>query len=203
MNTTIPSRGAELIAAERARQISEEGYTPEHDRGHGGELAAAADAYRYHGRAAGTPFDWPWAIRYWKPGTILRNLVRAGALYRAAAEAFEAEGQPAMNLRLQANRVAQAIDYHLARLDVFDIGEDGGAWFVANAQYDDEARLAIETHIDACGFEPEAHEEETQALAKATFEPRRLWFATGHGEGAVVTDEEPPTWQTGVWVVGR
>jgi hypothetical protein len=38
--------GIELIADERTRQISEEGWTPEHDDGHDeGELSAAASVY--------------------------------------------------------------------------------------------------------------------------------------------------------------
>jgi hypothetical protein len=41
--------GIEMIAAERERQITEKGYTPEHDDGHRDrELAAAAGAYALH-----------------------------------------------------------------------------------------------------------------------------------------------------------
>jgi hypothetical protein len=39
------SEGAERIAVERERQITDEGYTAEHDKGHSPELALAAYAY--------------------------------------------------------------------------------------------------------------------------------------------------------------
>jgi hypothetical protein len=45
--------GAELIAAERQRQIEVEGWTPEHDAAHdGGELAIAAACYAVEGTYA-------------------------------------------------------------------------------------------------------------------------------------------------------
>lgn len=43
------SEGARLIAAERLRQVQEEGWKPSHDDDHGaGELAGAAVAYVQH-----------------------------------------------------------------------------------------------------------------------------------------------------------
>ena len=40
------SKGAEMIAAERRRQVEKEGWTAEHDSGHpSGELAMAAACY--------------------------------------------------------------------------------------------------------------------------------------------------------------
>lgn len=94
--------GVELIADERERQVSQEGWTAEHDRAHvGGELVKAADCYIYAAVAAGTqrieslmevpcangPWgpSWPWHKSWWKPSKDpVRNLVKAAAL--AAAE---------------------------------------------------------------------------------------------------------------------
>lgn len=39
------SKGSDMIAAERARQVTEEGYTAEHDQDHAAELAWAARCY--------------------------------------------------------------------------------------------------------------------------------------------------------------
>lgn len=88
--------GAELIAAERQRQVTEEGWTPEHDDRHpSGDLAYAAAAYvinaaarisrnagDLHARAGVT--SWPWEEAGFKPGPDpLRSLVKAGALIAA------------------------------------------------------------------------------------------------------------------------
>lgn len=83
--------GADRIADERCRQISVEGWTPEHDAQHTGfELTRAAICY---GQAAiwnwardhDIPHDpWPWEDRFWKPSDDpIRNLVKAGALIAA------------------------------------------------------------------------------------------------------------------------
>jgi hypothetical protein len=76
--------GAELIAAERQRQIEVEGYEPEHDTAHADEsLALAACSYaipwpwRRFKQArvvkdgisqwVPVPTTWPWATWHWKP----------------------------------------------------------------------------------------------------------------------------------------
>lgn len=75
-------RGADLIAAERRRQIEVEGWTPEHDREHGASrLLRAGDAYRWN-----RVDYWPWDREWWKPKDHLSNLIRAGALYAAAGD---------------------------------------------------------------------------------------------------------------------
>lgn len=78
--------GAALIAAERQRQIEDEGWTAEHDDAHtGGEMADAAACYAL-GRADATingVYLWPWANGWWRPGDPVRNLVKAGALIAA------------------------------------------------------------------------------------------------------------------------
>jgi hypothetical protein len=86
----------DLIAAERLRQQSEEGYTKEHDFEHPkGELAEAAACYatRRHSYdvAMGlqAPWTWPFAKEYWKPVDRVRNLVKAGALICAEIERLQ------------------------------------------------------------------------------------------------------------------
>lgn len=80
--------GAALIAAERLRQVSVEGWTPAHDDGHeGNELLQAAVWYLDNG----AEFDfglslppWPWEPAAWKPSDDrVRQLVKAGALIAA------------------------------------------------------------------------------------------------------------------------
>jgi hypothetical protein len=82
--------GAQLIAAERERQVTEEGWTPEHDDTHQlGELVDAAVCYARCPLGAGwrgpnySPEFWPWDPSWWKPASDLDNLVKAGALIAA------------------------------------------------------------------------------------------------------------------------
>ncbi len=91
--------GVELIAQERARQIAEEGWTPEHDDNHSdGEMALAGAAYACSAAAQSNPnqgsYDeppemWPWGIRWWKPKDPIRDLVRAGALIAAEIDRLQ------------------------------------------------------------------------------------------------------------------
>lgn len=87
--------GIELIAEERARQISQEGWTAEHDDKHTlGELSGAAACYAIAANELSSPTPylnrpnpslWPWHFDWWKPGkSAIRCLVKVGAL--AAAE---------------------------------------------------------------------------------------------------------------------
>ena len=85
--------GAELIAAERERQITEEGYTAEHDDGHARDLMHASNAYvieaLYPGENLGVR-SWPWLGEYWHPSEDnIRNLVKAGALIAAAIDSLQ------------------------------------------------------------------------------------------------------------------
>lgn len=98
--------GAERIAAERNRQIEEEGYSPDHDRSHtNGALSAAVAAYAapypiYHltvaegrdldGVQHGTmnwhepwPGGWERPARAITPADRIRELEKAGALIAA------------------------------------------------------------------------------------------------------------------------
>lgn len=81
----------ERIAAERARQIAKEGYTPAHDDEHTDHsIARAAAAYALEssrdraGRAV-----WPWDQASFKPRDPIDDLVRAGALIVAEIERLE------------------------------------------------------------------------------------------------------------------
>lgn len=89
------------VLAERARQISAEGWTHEHDDAHApGEMADAAAAYAH---AAATRMDdahsgtfnlypakpWPWDVKWWKPGEPRHMLVKAAALLLAEIERID------------------------------------------------------------------------------------------------------------------
>jgi len=86
--STAETDGMALIRSERQRQIDVEGYTPDHDREHGGfALSQAATAYEFEGYLRwGVPTRWPWTPESWKPRDPISNLVRAGALHLAAYE---------------------------------------------------------------------------------------------------------------------
>ena len=92
--------GCELIAAERQRQIDEEGWDEGHDSEHGaGDLAIAGAVYAGDAAqnlaglevglkpATGTfgEDEWPWSPQWWKPtpDDPVRQLVKAGALIAA------------------------------------------------------------------------------------------------------------------------
>lgn len=87
--------GADLIAAERQRQVEEEGYDPDHDATHDDQgLAWAARCYIDAATIPADqwedittpPLNWPWYPEDWKPTRgvdTVRDLVRAGALIAA------------------------------------------------------------------------------------------------------------------------
>lgn len=88
------------VQAERRRQITAEGWTPEHDDEHdGGQIAQAAGCYALHaggigtdwpdGRQNGSALFWPWDKDWWKPTTPRRDLVKACALALAEIERLD------------------------------------------------------------------------------------------------------------------
>lgn len=95
--------GAELIAAERKRQIEVEGWSPDHDDEHPdaalvcaalsyGEVAAEQINPHFPGedRPWHTRTDWPWDGGWWKPSDDpIRNLVKAGALIAAEIDRLQ------------------------------------------------------------------------------------------------------------------
>lgn len=88
--------GVRLIAAERDRQVNEEGWSPEHDDEHD-DCALTMAAHAYWCAAVGqvngicwpdveanVPNTWPWDDASYKPSPDpVRNLVKAGALIAA------------------------------------------------------------------------------------------------------------------------
>nr|WP_315540136.1 3'-5' exonuclease [uncultured Comamonas sp.] len=92
------TQAARDVLAERARQISTEGWTPEHDDQYRpGEMLMAADSYiswncgEYE---PGTvPVNWPWNAAWFKPTTERRNLEKAGALILAEIERIDRAAQ--------------------------------------------------------------------------------------------------------------
>ena len=92
---TTPSAGAAAIAAERLRQVTQEGWTADHDDQHDrGELADAAVTYLLFGDNApgpDLPFErfWPWGHSWWKPKDRRHDLVRAGALIAAEIDRLD------------------------------------------------------------------------------------------------------------------
>lgn len=88
----------ELIAAERQRQIEEEGWTEEYDKEHvNGELALAAACYvmfesARNSNAFRLKSIWPWETAAWKPSPDdrIRELVKAGALIVAEIDRLRA-----------------------------------------------------------------------------------------------------------------
>lgn len=95
--------GIELIAAERARQVSEEGWMPEHDDEHDkGEMIVAAQDYigaakdvLRRWKFPDMPYmGWPWAASWWKPSPDpIRNLVKAGALLAAEIDRLQRKAE--------------------------------------------------------------------------------------------------------------
>lgn len=80
------------VAAERQRQITEEGWTPEGDDDHfEGQMADAAACYALFATEQGfsTPAHWPWSPDWWKQSGQRRDLVKAGALILAEIERLD------------------------------------------------------------------------------------------------------------------
>lgn len=91
------------VLAERARQVTAEGWTSAHDDRHApGELAGAAACYAMQAaldsigdRRLGDTIKatigelWPWSATWWKPSTNRRDLVKAGALILAEIERLD------------------------------------------------------------------------------------------------------------------
>jgi len=87
------SQSCRDVAAERYRQLYEEGWTPKHDDAHTDRAIAKAAAC-YALAAAGTdtnylPALWPWDSGWWKPRGARENLVRAAALILAEIDRID------------------------------------------------------------------------------------------------------------------
>lgn len=85
---------ARCVIAERTRQISAEGYTPEQDDVYNpGVLALHGGLYACHAYDNLTkkraPEGWQWDEKWWKPKDPRSNLVKAGALVLAEIERMD------------------------------------------------------------------------------------------------------------------
>lgn len=110
-NTNNESSAVRDILAERLRQISEEGFTPEHDDKEldHGDLAGAATGYALnaadqlnpHSQSDGDhrfPDFWPFNEKWWKPTDPRRDLVKAAAMIIAEIERLDRHGGSAVPL---------------------------------------------------------------------------------------------------------
>jgi hypothetical protein len=87
------------VARERLRQVTAEGWTPEHDDQHTDmDLSAAAGCYAMHVSgglgmhdygANEVPNQWPFEPAAWKPKDERRDLIRAAALILAEIERID------------------------------------------------------------------------------------------------------------------
>jgi hypothetical protein len=129
--------GAQLIKGERRRQITKEKWTAKHDDAHENySLSQAALCYercaefqencgkfpRELTRAFEVqPRNWPWAAYWFKLGrTVIRTLVKAGALYQAEIDRIERASRRGCDMSLCAGclngaksgvlRIAKKID---------------------------------------------------------------------------------------------
>lgn len=98
-----PITGVDLIAEERIRQMTLEGWTPQHDDQHWeGTMTAAACCYatlawrqvdgtiRISVDGMPPPSGWPWEAEWWKPNDDpVRNLAKAGALIAAELDRLQ------------------------------------------------------------------------------------------------------------------
>lgn len=109
-----PQEAFAAIEAERQRQISVEGWTPEHDDGHSdGEMLLAAVLYARFAlgdqltfREDGAPLGWPWEREAWKPKERERTLTIAGALCMAERDRIWRATSPSSRRALPRNQWA-------------------------------------------------------------------------------------------------
>ena len=88
---TVTAASADVLA-ERQRQVTAEGWTPERDDSYqNSELADAAACYAIHAHNQGfsTPAHWPWSPAWWKQTNPRRDLVKAAALILAEIERID------------------------------------------------------------------------------------------------------------------
>ena len=106
-----PTQAVLDVLAERQRQISAEGWTPEHDDRHvNGAMALAAAAYAVASTYPDTALQyvtrpyhisnirriadiWPWEVEWWKPAPARRMLEKAAALILAEMERLDRVAQ--------------------------------------------------------------------------------------------------------------
>ena len=94
--TATATAAAADVLAERKRQVTTEGWTPEHDDQHVNfEMAIAGGLYAisavdsHHKLRNSAPSAWPWYRKWGKPDGPRRDLVKAGALILAEIERLD------------------------------------------------------------------------------------------------------------------
>lgn len=101
-NVSMVKRGVEFILFERERQVSEEGWMPEHDDLYTAEQLALAgatyaistfcrDDYGGHIYSTDVPVMFPFSSEWWKPtpDDRIRELSKAGALIAAEIDRLQ------------------------------------------------------------------------------------------------------------------
>lgn len=89
--------GAEMITAERERQVTQEGWTAAHDDTHTTfQLSRAAVCYIRESKGSlfgsSAPKDWPFDLEQWKSSERIDDLVKAGALVAAEIDRLQRAG---------------------------------------------------------------------------------------------------------------
>ncbi len=140
------SRGCDDIAAERQRQISKEGWTPDHDDEHSdGAMASAALCYIDPELVLR---HWPWDRKWWKPSDRRRDLVKAGALIAAEIDRLDRSSSPPLpkggaetDVRWAVNVLLEKIADGFEKWDTADIWHSDAAAYVRARKHD----LALST----------------------------------------------------------
>lgn len=169
--------GAELIAAERERQIRVEGWTPDHDDKYlDNELVLAAASYieaatdikniSDHGSALRR---WPWKISWFKPNNDrARCLVKAAALIAAELDRMQRIRKPQSDMnksglremtdmaKSDLNGTAHSLAYESCSRLLCDIGIADGLGFVIDVaeleEYELPAYLEAVAYLEARGL---------------------------------------------------
>lgn len=123
LHMPLLTQAAQDVLAERQRQISTEGWTPEHDDEHAdGSMSRAAGCYAIHRDdpgLKGAPAWWPWHAAWWKPADPRRNLVKAGALILAELERLDRAERPQAiaGMRVQERKDMAATEVRMVSQD--------------------------------------------------------------------------------------
>ena len=141
------------VIAERRRQVEVEGFTAEHDDQHArGELAAAGATYALNAfmnpdyRAyTPDPFSfWPWDMKWLKPTTPRRDLVKATALIIAEIERLErADTSPIRVLHVDRGSAPRGWGSTMSKAELFALAERVERASAGNRDLDVEIWLAV------------------------------------------------------------
>lgn len=201
------------VLAERERQVTSEGWTPEHDDEHDdGSLSKAAACYALEGLAPGTGLGidvmrtWPWP-GHWKPKDRRSNLVRAAALNLAEIERIDRATERAKGAAMVASRAMLGLidpgSSKTAEFDTADVvhhkpsGEDWVVAYTANGMLCACGWPCTLVPIDECTLKDEASPEERQSLLQRLADgqgddPRRSYARrTLAAQSASCAKEEP------------